>query len=244
MAGGLRGRVRRMRVSGRVLLLLGSLSLLGTGGTLAEGPEFDLKIPDPPPQPIEQVASRAKLTWYGEGFLGRHHAAYWHGQTPCGAPEVVTEDYPGIAAPIGLDHGTILAIERIEACGGQPSPFDGERVLAIVVDRMGDFNNPGRYDAWPQVAKDLGFGPTFEEDDGCVWVRIWRVGRGPSPSTIIDSSQENVDGEGTEGFSGFSESSGLPGTELDRHHSEGAGGSTEAPGARGSPEIHCWPGAL
>lgn len=121
------------------------------------------------------VRQSATLTWYGEHFLGRRHAASWHQQTPPGAPEVVDTTFRGIAAPLSIPFGTVLIIERVGACHDTPSEYDGRRAIAIVVDRMRDFHNTGTYDAWPQVAADLGFGPEFPADDGCVRVNVWQL---------------------------------------------------------------------
>ena len=42
---------------------------------------------------------------------------------------------------------------------------------AIVVDRKASLAQ-GSYDLWPAAAKSLGFGPSFEDDVGCIKIRV------------------------------------------------------------------------
>lgn len=118
-----------------------------------------------------ETVTRAVLTWYGEGFLGRRHAASWHGETPIGAPETLNETYLGIAAPARFPFGAILTLTRIDTCWGEHSDKDGMSVVAVVIDRRArDTDN--HFDAWPATARALGFGPRYSEDDGCVVVSV------------------------------------------------------------------------
>ncbi len=107
----------------------------------------------------------ACMTWYGNEFVGRHHAAHWHGQTPPGFSDTVQPEEFGVAAPITVPFGTRLRFTRLD----DPTLT----VEAVVVDRMRDFHNPQRYDAYPAVAEALGFGPAFGPDDvGVIRVRV------------------------------------------------------------------------
>jgi len=115
-------------------------------------------------------------TWYGgEEFIGRHHAAHWHKETPVGAPAVVDYEYLGCAAPIDIPFGTQLIFTRVSACKGYSSPFDGKSVVCTVVDRKARYTIPDYYDLWPAAAQGLGFGPGYSSDDGCVTVQVQRV---------------------------------------------------------------------
>ena len=104
----------------------------------------------------------AQLTWYGNEFVGRHHAAYWHQQVPAGFSDTMQPDEFGVAAPLHVPFGTRLRLTRLDT---------GATVEAVVVDRMRNFRNPNTYDAYPAVAQALGFGPWAEEQD-CGVVRV------------------------------------------------------------------------
>lgn len=101
-----------------------------------------------------------EATWYGNEFLGEHHAAYWHGEVPEFAPDVVDETYFGIASN-DFEFGTILKIST-----------EDHTAFGVVVDRMACWVEPYHIDLWPALAKELGFGPSFEEDAGRVIVQI------------------------------------------------------------------------
>lgn len=108
----------------------------------------------------------AKLTWYGGPYVGQHHAAYWHGETPKGFPDVVTLEDLGVAAPYEVPFGTVVRITRIGHCAGYNSELDGRSVYAVVVDRLGQ-NIPKHYDAFPATFQALG-----TLDEGCLRVRV------------------------------------------------------------------------
>jgi len=112
------------------------------------------------PQPV------AKLTWYGEEFVGRRHAASWHQQVPAGWPEVVNTRDLGIAAPYDIPFGTTVRITRIGNCYGEVSKRDGDFVDAVVVDRMAE-DNLAWFDAWPATFEALG-----ELEEGCLQVHV------------------------------------------------------------------------
>ena len=123
--------------------------------------------------PWQIIEEEAVATWYGEDFLGKRHSASWHGETPRGFPEVVTENAYGVAAPVGIPFGTILCITRLRTCYGESSEFDGRSVIVQVVDRKARYRDKGYYDLWPAAALALGFGPTFDKDDvGCIRARV------------------------------------------------------------------------
>lgn len=109
------------------------------------------------------LITAAILTWYGGNtFIGQHHAAYWHGFR--GAPQVVTMDYPGVAACIDYPFGTVLRFQR------------GDRIAyGVVVDRRARYTSEycEYFDAWPYLAQQLGFGPSYGHlDVGVVQVTV------------------------------------------------------------------------
>ena len=122
--------------------------------------------------PWQLLEEEAICTWYGEAFVGRRHAASWHKETPWNFPEVVTGTDYGIAAPIDVPFGTILRLTRVQTCYGETSEYDGRSVIVVVVDRKRNYRARGYFDLWPAAAKRLGFGPEFEDDAGCVKVRV------------------------------------------------------------------------
>jgi len=89
------------------------------------------------------------LTYYGtvgDGYLGQHHAAYWHG-LDCGLPSSVDEMHFGTAAPASVPFCSQLA-----AC------YEDRCVSVTVVDRQRDdvlFGLP-HLDLWPAPAAALG----------------------------------------------------------------------------------------
>lgn len=105
--------------------------------------------------PLEPSAT---LTWYGGPYMGQHHAAYWHGETPRGFPEVVTEDGMGVAAPYDIPFGTVLRFTRLDG--------SGRYVDLVVIDRLAK-DTPGWYDAWPLAFDKLG-----DRDEGRIKVRV------------------------------------------------------------------------
>jgi len=123
---------------------------------------------------ITPLSNNGIATWYGNEFIGKHHAAHWHNETPIGAPEVVTDSYLGVAAPSNIPFGTKLLIIRKSTCMGHESPYDGAFVIATVIDRKKNHTIPHYYDLWPMTAKMLGFGPlSATADDGCVKVKVY-----------------------------------------------------------------------
>ena len=81
-------------------------------------------------------------TYYGadgDGFLGKHHGAYWHGKTPPGFSDVVDMKDPGVAmsSQYGIEYGQVVVI-----CVDDPAYelWCGRCVLAVRVDAK-----PGRY---------------------------------------------------------------------------------------------------
>lgn len=104
--------------------------------------------------------------------MGRRHAASWHGETPEGISETVNwEDY-GVAAPINIPFGTKVKLTRIGAVNGEPSCYDGQSVIATVVDRMENYTRTTHFDAYPATARALGFGPYMVQDVGVVLVQV------------------------------------------------------------------------
>lgn len=109
-------------------------------------------------------------TWYGPGFLGDYHAAHWHSDTPVFAPEIVTGDFPGVAASIVFQFGEVLEFTRLDT---------GQRAYGVVLDRRRRHSarHVRYFDAWPLLAKRLGFGPTHGPHDvGVINVRVERTG--------------------------------------------------------------------
>jgi len=128
---------------------------------------------------LTPVSENGTATWYGsneDNFIGKYHAAYWHNETPQGAPEFVTNNFLGVAAPKSIPFGTKLLIVRKSTCMGHQSPYDNAFIFATVLDRKADYTTPHYYDLWPATARALGFGPTFENDAGCIQVQVFVVG--------------------------------------------------------------------
>lgn len=117
------------------------------------------------------VQERAILTWYGDEYVGRRHAASWHDQVPAGFPHVVTVWHSGVAAPRQVPFGTRIRLTRLGICGDPSSEEAVLRTEAVVLDRM-NWRVDGQWDAWPATARDLGFGPQVDTDCGCVLVRV------------------------------------------------------------------------
>lgn len=94
------------------------------------------------PQPVT-------LTYYGtagDGYLGQHHAAYWHG-LDCGLPVRVDKEHFGAAAP-----ASVAFCSQIVVC------YQARCVLVTVIDRQRDdtlFGLP-HLDLWPAAAAALG----------------------------------------------------------------------------------------
>ena len=95
-----------------------------------------------------QKPEPAVFTHYGvgDGLLGQHHGAYWHGDS-CGLPDAVDMVSYGVAAPRWIPYCTKVLI-----C------HDGACVMATVIDRMADDRKDGipRFDLWPAAAQALG----------------------------------------------------------------------------------------
>lgn len=125
---------------------------------------------------LTPASEEGVATWYGNDFVGQHHAAHWHQKTPSGAPDVVDDAYFGIAAPSDIPFGTKLLLIRESTCTNHDSPYDRAFVFATVIDRKARHEIPHYYDLWPATAKALGFGPTFENDAGCLKVQVYIVG--------------------------------------------------------------------
>lgn len=87
------------------------------------------------------------LTHYGQGdgFLGQHHGAYWHGDS-CGLPGVVDLVSYGIAAPRWIPYCTEVLICFEESC-----------IVAMVVDRQKHdiVDGKSHFDLWPAAARAL-----------------------------------------------------------------------------------------
>lgn len=124
---------------------------------------------------LTPVSTDGVATWYGNGFIGKHHAAYWHEKTPSGAPNVVDDAFFGIAAPNDIPFGTKLLLIRESTCMKHSSPYDGSFVFATVIDRKARHEIPHYYDLWPATAKALGFGPFSEGDAGCLKVQVYVI---------------------------------------------------------------------
>ena len=105
---------------------------------------------------ITATLAIAVMTWYGGPFIGEHHAAHWHGQSPLCAPDVVDYQYPGVAACTDYEFGDILRFES-----------NGRVAYGVVVDRRAR-HGPEYclyFDAWPFLAERLGFGPGYGSED-------------------------------------------------------------------------------
>lgn len=113
-------------------------------------------------------AREGRLYWYGQGdgYLGRHHASYWHGQVPEGFPGVVDLEHFGIAASSEYPFGQRLKLTRICACNGVPPERDGSSVEAVVVDRLG-VDDERLFDAWPATWLKLA-----DFETGCIKVSV------------------------------------------------------------------------
>jgi hypothetical protein len=100
------------------------------------------------------------LTHYGigDGLLGQHHGAYWHGDA-CGLPPVVDLVSYGTAAPRWIPYCTKVLI-----CYGQTC------VIATVVDRQANDVIDGKphFDLWPAAAEALGM-----VEAGLVKAQVW-----------------------------------------------------------------------
>lgn len=125
---------------------------------------------------LTPISNDGVATWYGNEFVGKHHAAYWHEKTPSSAPEVVTNDFFGVAAPSDIPFGTKLLLIRKCTCMGHSSSYDGAFIIATVIDRKANHEVPHYYDLWPASAKALGFGPSFSGNDaGCIRVQVYTI---------------------------------------------------------------------
>lgn len=97
---------------------------------------------------LTQPAQPAVLTHYGtgDGLLGQHHGAFWHGDS-CGLPDVVDPEGYGIAAPRWVPYCTKLLVCHEDVC-----------IMATVVDRQRDDVIDGKLhlDLWPAAAQALG----------------------------------------------------------------------------------------
>jgi len=75
----------------------------------------------------------------GDGFLGKHHGAYWNGKTPPGFSDVVDMKDPGVAmsSQYGVEYGQVVIV-----CVDDPAYelWRGRCVLAVRVDAK-----PGPY---------------------------------------------------------------------------------------------------
>jgi len=94
------------------------------------------------PQPV-------MLTYYGttgDGYLGQHHAAYWHG-LDCGLPVMVDKTHFGAAAPASVPFCSQIIVCHVTRC-----------VLVTVIDRQRDDVLRGlpHLDLWPASAAALG----------------------------------------------------------------------------------------
>ena len=100
--------------------------------------------------------------WGDVGYLGEHHAAYWHGETPWGWRDVVDLVYPGIAtADARIPFGTRLCIEVVAVPAWAAGEYDhlvGRRAAGVVVDRMASWvyaEMGPAVDCWPALARRL-----------------------------------------------------------------------------------------
>jgi hypothetical protein len=109
---------------------------------------------------LHVISLPVTVTTYGidDQYLGRRHAASWHGVTPPGAPEVVDDEYLG-AASNDVPMGTILHVTLMAECNGEIMPR--REVTVTVVDRLAD-GITGYVDLWPAAARAVGLGV-----DGC-----------------------------------------------------------------------------
>lgn len=114
--------------------------------------------------------------WYygpGDGYLGRRHAASWHGLTPPGWPEVVDWVHPGIAtADRSIPFGTRLHLRVVAVPGWAREQYGhlvGREAEGVVVDRMAPWVREG-IDLWPALAREL-MGPDWRRI-GKVWVEV------------------------------------------------------------------------
>lgn len=102
----------------------------------------------------------AILTHYGQGdgLLGQHHGAYWHGDT-CGLPDVVDLVHHGVAAPRWIPYCTKILVCHKTAC-----------IVATVIDRQHHdiIDNKLHFDLWPAAAEALGMA-----ERGIVKGRVW-----------------------------------------------------------------------
>lgn len=111
--------------------------------------------------------------WYGgngDGYLGKRHAASWHGETPKGFPEVVDIEHLGIALN-GVPFGEVVRVEIVGVpkwAKEEYSHLIGRSVYATVVDRTSDLF----VDCWPATAKAL-YGKDYQRV-GKMFVKIKR----------------------------------------------------------------------
>lgn len=100
------------------------------------------------------------LTHYGQGdgLLGQHHGAYWHGDS-CGLPGVVDLASFGVAAPRWIPY-----CAKILIC------FERSCVVATVVDRQHHDVIDGKphFDLWPAAAEVLDM-----TEEGIVKGKAW-----------------------------------------------------------------------
>lgn len=98
---------------------------------------------------LNPTPTPAILTHYGtegDGYLGQHHGAYWHGDS-CGLPDVVDAEHFGAAAPYSIPYCTRLLVV-----------YGSEAVIVMVADRQKHDVIDGlpHLDLWPAAAKQLG----------------------------------------------------------------------------------------
>lgn len=97
---------------------------------------------------LTQPAQPVIVTHYGtgDGLLGQHHGAYWHGDS-CGLPDAVDPEGYGVAAPRWIPYCTKLLVCHEDVC-----------ITVTVVDRQRDdaIDGKAHLDLWPAAAQALG----------------------------------------------------------------------------------------
>lgn len=178
----------------RYLALALALALSLAPITAHAGPGIDGEMLDLKRMNAGAVSARAFYYGHGDGYLGKHHAAWYHGYR--NLPPRVNLTFPGLAtADASIAFLTRLCIEVTAVPDWAQEEYGdlvGRRAIGLVADRMAGwvYEEMGpAIDCWPALAEEL-MGVDWKRV-GTVSVRYWTC---DSPSNRdIKSQREGGD---------------------------------------------------